>query len=101
MHPVLQSRCWEYMGGRNETNYGILWTGPRGACRRIMAHRFAWEIQVGPIPEGLWVLHRCDNPSCVRTDHLFLGTHADNMRDMWQKGRRTTRRGADEPCRAR
>ncbi len=47
----------------------------------------AWEIVKGPIPPGMHVLHRCDCPPCVRPDHLFLGTHADNMRDMIAKGR--------------
>lgn len=54
----------------------------------VRAHRFAWELEVGPIPEGMSVLHRCDNTRCVRApDHLFLGTQADNMRDMRAKGR--------------
>jgi hypothetical protein len=54
-----------------------------------MAHRYAWELTYGPIPEGLSVLHRCDVPRCVRPDHLFLGTQADNLADMTAKGRRS------------
>lgn len=71
--------CWVWTGDLDDSGYG-----KRGAQR---VHRKAWELAYGPIPVGLLVLHRCDNPPCVRPDHLFLGTHADNMRDMVAKGR--------------
>lgn len=71
----------------NSTGYGqfnVTHRQPRGA------HRIAWELTYGPIPKGLWVLHRCDNRICVRPDHLWLGTSQDNSRDMVTKGRSGT-----------
>jgi hypothetical protein len=78
--------CWEWMGGKDKDGYGkitYMWRGLR-------AHRLSWELTYGVIPQGLDVLHRCDNPPCVRPDHLFLGTHGDNNRDMKEKGRTAT-----------
>jgi hypothetical protein len=56
---------------------------------RIQSHRYAWLLEYGPIPEGVLVLHKCDEPLCVRPEHLFLGSHSDNSRDAFTKGRRT------------
>lgn len=72
-----------------------LWTGAvagypgndYGAFNKGKAHRFSWELHRGPIPAGLFVLHKCDVTRCVRPDHLFLGTQKDNMQDMVAKGR--------------
>jgi len=59
-----------------------------GSIRSAPAHRAVWEMHHGPIPAGMWVLHKCDRPGCVRIEHLWLGTKADNIRDMDRKGRR-------------
>jgi hypothetical protein len=78
--------CWEWQGGHVK-GYGEITAGKRPGRTWRYAHRVAWELTFGPIPRGLCVLHRCDNRGCVRPAHLFLGTVADNNRDMWAKGR--------------
>jgi hypothetical protein len=80
--------CWLWMGTRSTQGYGQL--KPPKKRPTIMAHRFAYELLVGPIPSGLLVCHRCDNPPCVRPDHLFLGTPLDNTLDAKAKGRLAT-----------
>ena len=76
--------CWLWTSYRNEHGYGLL--SFRGVKNR-RAHRIAWELTNGAIPHGLQVLHRCDVRTCVRPDHLFLGTNADNLLDCAKKGR--------------
>ncbi len=75
--------CWEWHGHRNRQGYGRM----KRDGRRVAAHRVSWEVHFGPIPDGMLVCHRCDNPPCVRPDHLFLGTVSDNNHDMIAKGR--------------
>ena len=84
--------CWPWLGPLNRDGYGRpIWNGHREG-----AHRIAWLTRVGPIPEGMSVLHRCDNPPCCNPAHLFLGTQADNMQDCASKGRSSTSRNAGE-----
>ncbi len=83
--------CWEWTGRRYPRGYGAFTIGGRG----VQAHRVAWELARGLIPAGMLVCHACDNPPCVRPDHLFLGTQSDNMCDMAAKGRHPYPRGED------
>jgi hypothetical protein len=86
--------CWNWTGGTSgvrgeRPGYGRFHAGSRasGTARMVSAHRYAFEIEHGPIPDGLVLCHRCDNQRCVRPSHLFVGTHADNVADMRAKGR--------------
>lgn len=84
-----QSECWPFTDHLGTKGYGQFWLN--GRCEN--AHRVAWEITHGKIKGGLYVLHKCDYPACCNPDHLFLGTHTDNMRDMFSKGRRKIAKG--------
>ncbi len=76
--------CWEWQGSRLKTGYGQFAVS---RSRAALAHRMSWELANGPIPDGMHVLHHCDNPPCVNPAHLFLGSNEDNIADRVAKGR--------------
>jgi hypothetical protein len=78
--------CWVWVGAVSAPGqHGRIWVAEER--RKVIASRVSWTMHNGPIPDGMEVCHRCDNPPCVRPDHLFLGTHRANMRDASDKGR--------------
>lgn len=77
--------CWEWQGHRRHAGHGQF---ALPGVVRLDAHRYAWELVHGPIPAGMFICHKCDNPPCVRVDHLYLGVSRDNMHDMIRKGRK-------------
>lgn len=79
VHVIGPTECWWWIGARNDQGYGRLGVGPRGAGM-VYAHRFAYELFVGPIPDGLEPDHLCRNPPCVNPSHLEPVTHAENIR---------------------
>jgi hypothetical protein len=89
--------CWNWTGCKNRQGYGQLGKSPRiaGGVKALRAHQLSWIIYFGEIPSGMWILHKCDNPSCVNPNHLFLGTHQDNISDMVFKGRHSYPVGED------
>lgn len=78
--------CWEWAASKNIRGYGRFRLQGREG-KTVMAHRFSYELYAGPIPNGLQILHKCDNPGCVNPDHLWPGTQKENMADKNAKGR--------------
>lgn len=80
--------CWGWGRGENRKfPYPTLMSGHSDS---VCMHRFSYEIHVGPIPQGMWVLHHCDNHRCTRPDHLYLGDHKQNQRDVRDRGTKLT-----------
>lgn len=94
---VTPDGCWEFAGARHRDGYGKV------KHRREVwpAHRLAYALFAGPIPQGQWVLHSCDNPPCFNPEHLFLGASVDNVADMDSKGRRRSNAGGERNGRAK
>ena len=83
----LVNDCWEFLGYRDKAGYGII----RYGRKQLHASRVSYELANGPFSENLLVCHKCDNPPCINPEHLFLGTHKDNMLDSLRKGRQPSK----------
>ena len=100
---VTESGCWIWTGSLNDKGYGqfhdydVSFATHRG---NVSAHRWSFNFFKGPLMEGAHVCHSCDVPCCVNPDHLWIGTHQDNMRDLWTKGRGTKGRVFPERSKA-
>ncbi len=90
-----ENGCWVFTGAKTKMGYGKFTVSHQ---KWRLAHRISWQVHFGSIPDKLLILHKCDNPSCVNPEHLFLGTHLDNIRDMIKKGRQNAT-GAKNPVR--
>jgi len=85
--------CWNWTGCKTHFGHGrVVFTR-----KEYLTHRLAYVISIGDIPAGMYVCHHCDNPSCVRPTHLFIGSAMDNVRDMYDKGRQHTHQGESHP----
>lgn len=89
---IVQDGCWDWKASKFRSGYARF-AMPPPTRHSVVAHRVSYELYKGPIPDGLLVCHTCDNPACTNPDHLFLGTHSDNVQDMLRKGRNNPQRG--------
>ena len=101
-YEINESGCWMWTGGTRPNSKGVPyprhWTDD---FKSIGAHRFSFQLAHGEIPQGMYICHKCDTPLCVNPDHLFCGSHQDNMRDMVAKQRSFVGRGEDKKGRAK
>lgn len=92
LYIIRPSGCWEWTLAPLRSGYGRLTIG----AGTVLAHRLSYQLNVGPIPDGMDILHSCDNRMCVNPEHLFPGTHRDNMDDMVRKGRQFSKLSISE-----
>ena len=98
VYPDPNTGCWLWGGaGKPPYGYGLLLRGGRGS-KHDLASRVAYELLIGPIPAGLFVLHKCDVPACVNPEHLYAGTQYENVRDREVRGRSADVRGEANPA---
>ena len=88
--------CWPWKAYKTRFGYGVFSVRRGKKTHNILAHRLRYFLEHGAFDENLCICHQCDNPSCCNPDHLFLGTQAENLTDMWQKGRARPGRSAGE-----
>lgn len=86
-------KCWVWLGLKSRQGYGRMTINKK----QKLAHRYSWEIYRGQIPDGMFICHKCDNPSCVNPRHLFVGDRFDNAKDMVKKGRNRDDKGSKHP----
>lgn len=89
-HVTRTQNCWGWKGSKNPGGYGKITVRIDGKATTISAHKLSYQVHKGDVTSGLSVLHKCDNPCCTNPDHLFLGTHKNNMEDKIAKGRGST-----------